>query len=337
MKFGLHLNVEHRRNSSSVQVFEARLDQVRATRDNGFNTISFGQHYSVSPYPDTPIRFQTVPVLARLAAEAKDMLIATNVLLLPYFNPVEIAEQIATLDIICNGRFAFGVGIGWRAFEFHALGIPIGERVSRFEESLEVIKRLWTEDAVNFHGKYFGLDGISMSLKPLQKPHPPIWVGASSKGAVRRAARVGDTWVLSAHWPMGALQFLAESYREALDEIGKPLPQDRPIIRNFFVAKDRETALKVAGPYLKESYDDFARAGLFKNVLKDNYTSYERWRDDTVIIGDPNDCIEQIARYREKLGVNHLLLRMQWMGMDQAEVLGAIQLVGDKIIPHFSQ
>jgi len=275
--------------------------------------------------------------MARASAEAGDMMLATTVTLLPLFNPVDLAEQIATLDIMCKGRFAFGVALGWRATEFEALGVPREERLGRFLEALELIKRLWTEEPVTFQGKYYRVNNMVMNTKPVQKPRPPIWVGASTEAAIKRAAELGDAWIISTHLPFSALVRYIETYREALEKLNRPFPKDFPAIRNFYIARDRETAFREARPYLEASYKVFMGWGLFQTVLSKVVKadmSYEEWLDDTLIIGDPDDCIEKLSLYREKIGVNHFIFLIQRLGMEQAKVLDAIRLLGEKVIPH---
>jgi alkanesulfonate monooxygenase SsuD/methylene tetrahydromethanopterin reductase-like flavin-dependent oxidoreductase (luciferase family) len=122
-----------------------------------------------------------------------------GVLLTTLHNPVEVAECIASLDAIWRGNFIFGVGLGYRDVEFDAFGVPRGQRVRRFEQCLEVVKRLWTEDNVSFENDVCKLNNVTMTCRPVQQPHPPIWFAANNDRAVRRAARLGDSWFVNPH------------------------------------------------------------------------------------------------------------------------------------------
>ena len=135
-----------------------------------------------------------MPFLARLAAEAGEMTGIAGVLLTTLHNPVEVAEAIASVDAIWRGNFVFGVGLGYRDVEFDAFGVPRGHRVRRFEQCLEVVKRLWTEDNVSFENEVCKLSNVTMTCRPVQQPHPPIWFAANNDRAVQRAARLGDSW-----------------------------------------------------------------------------------------------------------------------------------------------
>ncbi len=115
-----------------------------------------------------------LPIAAAAAARTKRLLIGTSVLLLPFHNALRVAEDAAVVDIISGGRFMLGVGLGYRLEEFRTFGVPVKERVARLEEGLEVIRRAWTQERVTFHGRYYHLDGVTVTPKPVQQPHPPI-------------------------------------------------------------------------------------------------------------------------------------------------------------------
>ena len=212
MKFGLIISKQHPPGVSMVERFREHIEQVRAARDAGFDLIVMGQHYLSAPFQE----IQTLPSLARLAAEAGTMRVGATVLLLPLLNPVDVAEQVATLDVICEGRFIFGAGLGYREEEYEAFGVQGKERVARFLESLEVIKRLWTEDEVTHHGRFYHLTRARMALRPVQKPHPPIWFAANNDGAVERSARMADAWIINPHAKLQILEQQIALYRKAL-------------------------------------------------------------------------------------------------------------------------
>ena len=122
-----------------------------------------------------------MPIAAAVAARTHRVRIGTQVLLLPLYNAVRLAEDAATVDAISGGRLIFGAGLGYRAEEFEALGIPMRERLPRFLETLEVIRRAWEEPSLTFHGRFYDLDNVTVTPKPVQKPRPEIWIGASNE------------------------------------------------------------------------------------------------------------------------------------------------------------
>ncbi|MBI4233205.1 MAG: LLM class flavin-dependent oxidoreductase, partial [Chloroflexi bacterium] len=176
MKFGLLLIPQQPMTDSSVKRFREYVQQTILARDLGFDILAVGHHYLSPPYQS----LQNVPLLARLAAEAGPMQLCTGVILLPLLNPVQVAEEIASLDIMCEGRLIFGVGLGYRDIEYEAFNVPPRERVGRMLESLELIKRLWTEENVTYEGRYFRLRNGTSTIRPVQKPYPPIWIAANA-------------------------------------------------------------------------------------------------------------------------------------------------------------
>ncbi len=180
MKVGLILNTQFVAGEDPVMKVRELLAQVRAARDNGFDSICISHHYLLTPFQ----MVQPLTTLARLAAEAGSMRLVTNIFLLTIHNPVYVAEQVATLDVLTEGRFIFGVGLGYRAEEFDGMGVEMKSRVSRFIEILDVAKRLWTEDVVSYAGRHFRLTDAALTLKPVQRPHPPIRIAASRSASL---------------------------------------------------------------------------------------------------------------------------------------------------------
>ncbi|HYB43973.1 MAG TPA: LLM class flavin-dependent oxidoreductase [Candidatus Methylomirabilis sp.] len=331
MKFGLIVSKQHPAGVSMVERFREHIDQVRAARDGGFDLIVMGQHYLSTPFQE----LQTVPALARLAAEAGPMRVGATVLLLPLLNPVDVAEQVATLDVICEGRFVFGVGLGYREEENEAFGVDAKERVARFVESLEVIKRLWAEDEVTHRGRFFQLTRARMMLKPVQKPHPPLWFAANNDRAVERSARMADAWVINPHAKLSVLEQQLALYRQVLRETGRPFPAELPAIKEVYVARDRRTAIEECRPFLEAKYKAYASWGQDKALPRgDSFDlGFEDLVKDRFIVGSPEDCVRELQRYADVLGVNCFIFRVQWPGMEQAKVLRTIGLLAERVIP----
>jgi alkanesulfonate monooxygenase SsuD/methylene tetrahydromethanopterin reductase-like flavin-dependent oxidoreductase (luciferase family) len=335
MKFGLIVSKQHPPGVSVVERFREHIEQVRTARDAGFDLIVMGQHYLSTPFQE----MQTLPSLARLAAEAGTMHLGATVLLLPLLNPVDVAEQVATLDVICEGRFIFGVGLGYRDEEYEAFGVRREERVGRFVEGLQVIKRLWTEEEVTHHGRFFHLTRARMLLKPVQKPHPPLWFAANNNRAVERSARMADAWVINPHARLSILEHQMALYRKTLQEVGKPFPTELPMIKELYVAPDRKTALQECRPFLEAKYQAYAAWGQDKALPREDSfdLAFEELVQDRFIIGDPDDCARELRRYVEALGVNCFIFRIQWPGMEQAKVLRTIALLSAHVMPALQQ
>jgi alkanesulfonate monooxygenase SsuD/methylene tetrahydromethanopterin reductase-like flavin-dependent oxidoreductase (luciferase family) len=331
VKLGLNLSNQYLLGESMAQRIDEVVEQVDLMRQLGFDLFAIGQHHLAAPFqqPDS------VALVARLAASAGEMSVGITVFLLPLHNPVDIAEQVATLDAISHGRMIFGVGLGYRPEECQAYGITMQERVPRFLESLEVIKLLWTQDDVAFQGRYYSLPSVRSTIRTVQQPHPPIWMAANQAVAVRRCGALGHTWVMNPHVTLEVLRNQLGVYRAALAENGHGMPAELPLLREAWLAPSREQAWAEAAPYLARKYAVYTDWGQDKAVPTDQ--TFDRPLEDLArdrfIIGTPDDFLTQARRYADELGVTTLLLRVQWPGMPRQQVLDQIRLIGESVLP----
>ena len=334
VKFGLLIAKQYPQGESAQARFQEHVEQVRLARDLGFDTIVFGQHFLSSPFQE----LQSVPLLARLAAESGEMRLGLTVLLAPLLPPVEMAEIGATLDVITGGRFICGLGLGYRQEEYDAFGVPREERVRRFEENVEVITRLWTEERVTFQGAHCRLDDVGLTLRPVQRPRPPIWIAANADAAVRRAARLGDAWIINPHTKLDSVRQQLHLYGSELGAAGKAFPDDLPMLRELYVAPEGRQAWSEVQPYLDTKYGAYRQWGQDSVLPAGDRWDYE-FRElarDRFVIGDPAEVREELQRYLEELPqVNHFLFRIQYPGMPQELVLRAIRLLGERVRPAF--
>lgn len=332
MDLGLGLSVQHQPDESQPARFQEHVAQVRLARAVGFASVWASQHYLSDPFT----YFQPFPTLGRIAAEADGMVLGTGVLLLPLHQPVDVAEQVATLDVITGGRFVFGVGLGYRDVETHAMGLEPRERVGRLEEGIAVLERLWTGEPVTYAGQHFTLRDVRISMPPVQRPRPPIWLAANVDAGVRRAARIADAWLMNPHTTLATIERQLALFRETRAALGRPPARHVPLLRECYLAEDRATAVAEATRFLAPKYraymsweqDKALPAGESFDL---GFTTLAR---DRFLIGDPAQAREEIARYRERLGITSLIVRVQWPGMDQARVLRTIRLLGEEVLPH---
>jgi probable F420-dependent oxidoreductase len=179
----------------------------RAVEERGFDSLWVTEHTHIpasrrSPYPqggELPSiyweSYEPFTFLAQVAAVTDQLKIGTGICLVPEHHPIALAKRVASLDSLSGGRFLFGVGAGWNAEELEHHGVPFKERWKVLAESVEAMKLMWTEKAPEFHGKYVDFEPVWVEPKPAQKPHPPIYIGASSKWAIERVAELGDGWM----------------------------------------------------------------------------------------------------------------------------------------------
>ena len=333
MKFGLGLSVQHLPDEPQAVRFREHVEQVRLARAVGFTSIWASQHYLSDPFT----YFQPIPTLARIAADARGLTLGTGVLLLPLHHPVDIAEQLATLDVIADGRLICGVGLGYRDVENTAFGHDPKQRVGRLVEGLEVLERLWSGEPVDYEGQHFSLRSVRISMRPLQSPRPPIWLAANSDAGVRRAARIGDAWLMNPHTTLPTLERQLALFRSERSALGRPAPGEIPLIKECYVAPDTATAVSEAAKFVGPKYQAYRRWEQDKALPAGETfdASFDQLALDRFLVGDPARIVDEIARYRDRLGVTTMIFRLQWPGMDQDRVLRSIRLLGQKVLLKF--
>jgi alkanesulfonate monooxygenase SsuD/methylene tetrahydromethanopterin reductase-like flavin-dependent oxidoreductase (luciferase family) len=229
----------------------------------------------------------------------------------------------------------FGIGLGYRDDENAAFGIDPKSRVGRLTEGVEVIERLWMGEPVTYEGRYFQLRDVRISLRPVQRPRPRIWLAANTDVGVKRAAKLGDAWLMNPHSTLASIERQLALFHETRRALGKPRALDIPLLKECVVAEDAMTALTEARPFLEAKYRAYQRWQQDK-ALPEGETfdlSFEDLARDRFIVGDPARAVDEIQRYREKLGITELSFRVQWPGMPQATVLRTIKLLGEKVLP----
>jgi probable F420-dependent oxidoreductase len=205
-----------------------------------------------------------VDLLAFAAAITERVSLGTAVIVIPRHNPALLAKQLATIDNISNGRLVVGIGLGHDDERVSGLSFPTRQRASRLEEAIAVITALWTEPEASYQGRHWSFSRLPMEPKPVQRPHPPIWLGGSRPGALRRAARIGDGWIGAGSSTTEEFSQQAILLREALEELGRD-PADFHVSKRMYIAvgDDVDTARERVTRFVDGSYD---RAGLGERV-----------------------------------------------------------------------
>jgi alkanesulfonate monooxygenase SsuD/methylene tetrahydromethanopterin reductase-like flavin-dependent oxidoreductase (luciferase family) len=270
-----------------------------------------------------------------MAAEAEGMTLGTGVLLLPLHQPVDLAEQLAKLDVISGGRHVVGVGLGYRDAENEAMGTDPRARVGRFVEGLRALERLWSGEPVSVQGAHFTLREARISMAPLQRPRPPLWLAANTDAGVRRAARLGDAWLMNPHTTVTALERQLALFHDTRRAEGRPPAREVPLIRECCVAPTDAGARGAGGRFLDAKYGAYRSWEQDKALPADDRWSpgFEELARDRFLLGDPARVRDEVARYRERLGITTLIVRVQWPGMAQADVLRSIRLLGERVLP----
>lgn len=316
------------------EFYRKTLDQVSYADTLGYDAIWLTEHHFI----DDGYQPSLLPVAAAIAASTKNLLIGTSVLLLPLHNAIRIAEDSAVVDIISGGRFMLGISQAYRLEEFRAFGIPLTDRLSRFQEGIEVIKQAWTEPHVTFHGRHYQLDRVAVTPQPLQKPRPPIWIGATTIAGARRAAKLGDGF-------LGNTAAGSEMYREQLRQLNGPNASPniaRALVTYVSEDPDRDWHdLKHHFLYRHNLYTQwFGEAGLLSSLhaATGNLTDPDELRKiNPNIIVDPEKCISLVEQHANEDGVSHIYFAATLPGADLDRTASSIELFAKRVIPHFRQ
>lgn len=333
IRLGVFLSGQHPPEMPPVGAVRDHVQQVELARELGLSSVWAGQHFLSHPFQ----MFQSVPLMARMAAAAEGMTVGTAIVLLTLLNPVEVAENAATLSALAGGDFVLGFGLGYRAEENAAFGV--GDTTARgraelFEHKLDVVRRLLAGESVTAAGHGFALDGARLALLP-ERP-PPIWLAANSDKAVRRAARLGDAWFVNPHTKLDELERQMRIFREERAAHGLPDACATPVLKEVCVAATDEAALDIARPHLKGKYEAYVEWGQ-SEVLPPGDTLRREFAELTAggrfVIGGPETCVALLAEHVERLGADHFVCRLQWPGMPQADVLSSMRLLAQEVLP----
>jgi len=345
---------------SEYDTYWQALEQAVLADEMGFHTFWEVEHHFLTEFSHSsaPEVF-----LATVAARTKRIRIGHGVVLLPspFNHPIRVAERAAVLDIMSNGRLEFGTGRS-SLYEQQAFGIKFEESRSMWQEALEVIPRMWTEDPFPaYDGKHFHIPERSVIPKPIQRPHPPLWVAATSP----------ESWQIAGQLGIGALGLtlfltvgeVAEQIRSYKKEIRQARPVGKFVndqVGAFTIVHCAETeeqarangghdaalwymryAFQVLAARGREAqkigpYEEFRRAHPIVAKVVDNTVTFEELdAEDMVIVGDPDKCIRKLEKY-QAAGIDRVLCLMQAGHIPSERVKDSIRLFGKHVIPHFA-
>ena len=333
MKFGIYSSIA---DPPAGERLDLRIDEVIAeaklAEEVGFDSCFFGEHHQDKDgFLPSPLIVATA-----VAAQTSTLNVGTSVILLPLHNPVQVAEDVITLDQVSKGRIILGVGLGYQDADFRAFEVPIRQRVGRFEEGVEIIRHCWSGEPFSFYGEYHRLENLRITPKPYQDPAPPLWIGASTPPGARRAGRMADGFVATPSVDMATTIELADIYREAAAREGRD-----PVVvlmRDAFVAETRADAEAVYGPEVIEAYKYYWRNGLpdFRGIQSESEITLDNIGPDRLILGGPDECAAEFHRWNEAVGAEYFLLRLRHAhsgGPPHEKIMDAIRLFGEQVIP----
>ena len=312
--------------------YKESLEEVTRAEALGFDSVWMEEHHSVANhYWPSPLT-----VLAGFATRTSRMMLGTDIVVAAFHHPVRLAEDVAMLDVMSGGRITLGIAIGYKPDEFALYGVPLEKRGARFEEQVAVMKGLWTGERVSFKGAYYTVEG-RLEPAPVQKPHPPLWIGGWGDITLRRAATLADNWIPGPTADLtrllqGKKQFLANraaaGRAQAITEW--------PLTRDVIIADTDQEARALAEAHIMVAYRrEYAGGWRHPFIDASIATDLDKLMEDRFIIGGPDQCIAKIRRFVEAYGMTHLICRTFFPGMPHAHIMRELELLAKEVMPAF--
>jgi len=313
------------------------LEEVQLGEALGFDSVWLEEHHGVKDhYWPSPL-----VGLAGIATRTERLLLGTDVLVLPFYHPVRVAEDAAMLAVMSRGRFILGAASGYKPDEFARYGVELERRGRRFEEAIRLIRQLWTQDEVNFEGKYYHVRGLKMEPRPGDGLRPPIWLGGWGELSLGRAATLGDAWLPGPTADLTKLLDAQSTYRRKLEaEGGDPAILPSPLTRELVIASTDEEARQVAEKHLMVSYrDEYASKAwahpLISGEAQPAASQFEAISQDRFLVGSPHTIIEQLQKFHAAFGYDHIIFRLYFPGLSHDFILKELRLLAGEVMPAF--
>jgi alkanesulfonate monooxygenase SsuD/methylene tetrahydromethanopterin reductase-like flavin-dependent oxidoreductase (luciferase family) len=289
-------------------VYARALERIEIMDQTGYDAVWLAEHHfsSFSVCPSVHM----VGTLA--AARTRRLRIGTAVSLAPFYHPLRLAEEVALLDVLSGGRVNWGAGRGFARVEFTAFGVPPEESASRFRETVEIVLRAWTDERLTFAGQHFRFEDVEVLPKPTQRPHPPVWMAASSEGAIEWAASRGFSILMDPHSSGPEIGGKRRFYAERLTAAGfSETGRDIPVARLIALADSGDKAVAVARSGAEWTVNSYLGAQ-HRPVMEHSFTPagvdpIQRYLDEVIMHGTPDKVTDEILRLREEVGLDYLL------------------------------
>jgi alkanesulfonate monooxygenase SsuD/methylene tetrahydromethanopterin reductase-like flavin-dependent oxidoreductase (luciferase family) len=317
------------RRGDLATVFARALDRIEIMDKSGFDAVWLAEHH-FSSFSVCP----SVHMVGTLAAARTTRLrIGTGVSLAPFYHPLRLAEEVALLDVLSGGRVNWGAGRGFARVEFENFGVPPEESTSRFHEAVEIVLRAWTEERLTFAGKHFRFDGVEVLPKPVQQPHPPVWMAATSEASLDWAASHGFSILMDPHASHSDIGDKRRFYERRLAAAGHSIAgRDLPIARLLALGDTAAGAAEVARRGAQWMVDSYFGAQHRPVGVADPAAAgadpVQRYLEGVILHGTPDSVLDDILRLRQEIGLDYLLCAPLSHR--------SFTLLADKIVPHLA-
>lgn len=337
MKFGIFDYID-RRDEPLAKTFDDRMALLGAAEEAGFHCYHLTEHHA-TPLSATP---SPTVYLAAASRETTRIRLGALLFLLPLYNPVRLAEELAMLDHLSRGRLDVGVGRGISPAEFAALGVDFDQSEEMFGEAFEVLHKAFTQDRIDHHGKHFRCDDVPVVMHPMQQPFPPYWYGLRGEhGPVFAAAHgmngvtLGSTERVAA--TLGRFRAAWDQHAEARRRFGSPV--ERPLagaMRAMFVADTDGDAERLARPAYAQWFESLdwlwrLRGQKIPIPISPNYDDARA--AGTLVVGDPDTVRRELAEQERDAGFNYLVLQLAFGGLTHEHEMRSLRLFASDVMP----
>jgi len=347
MEFGLFFLMQRDEEWSEQSVYDSGLEQMLAAEALGYSSVWIAEHhfndYGLCPAP---------PVLAAfVAARTTSLRLGMGVSLLPLHHPVDLAEELAVLDVVSGGRLDVGIGRGGTLQDYQTFQSDRGDSRARVEEGIALMRQAWSGAPFDFQGRFHGAERLHVRPRPTQRPHPPLFIAANSEDSVLSAARLGLPTLSSFFVPVDELQKRHRLYRETARAAGRSMPEIEELegrawgMRVVHVAPDHDEALRATeAPFMgyqrrmsvlrSESTGGSVPGSFDRSLLR--LRAFRDYLDDGwALIGTPDEVRDGLRKYCEATGYGRVLLVMALPGLRTDLALRSMRLFAEKVAPAF--
>ncbi len=330
MKFGLFTvfdNYSDVYERTPEQFLHEVLDQTEHVDQHGFDSVWYAEHH----FSEYGVLTSPHMLITAAAQRTKNIRLGVSVVVLPFHNPILVAEDYALADVLSGGRLNLGLGSGYLPHEFKGFNVDGKDKAFRFNDALAVIEKAWTGEKFDHNGEYFQYQDVQLKVVPKQK-QVPVWIAALRSEGAKYVGKMGYNVMGVPYVSSNSIEELKEvldGYREAYEEAGHDTSKvEIPLALHTYVAETREEAKQVAKEhlnlYLKTR--QYGKGAVYEDLEQ----------RDQLLIGTPDDVIETLNRY-QSIGMNHIMMLMNFGGMPHDKVLKSIDMVSKHVMPAFKK
>lgn len=348
LTFGMFQLVPARAGASDAQVLRDNLELARLAEDYGFRSVWAAEHH-FSPYGivNDPMLY-----LAAVAAVTTRIRLGAGVMVVPLHDPVRLAENTSWVDTLSGGRLDVGIGRGYQPHEFVSFGVAPEEAQARTDEAVEFLQAAWTQDCVDFNGRFFEAAGINLRPRPVQQPHPPLFTAAASPATFERTGSRGERILTSPNFtPIDVIRDNFAVYRSALGSAGfDPADYDYPIMQQVYVGADAQRAYDEPHAASMEYYEQLGRLlptstgreggdrsyAFYGKIQRHVETlEYDFLYEHGVCFGDSGRIVERLQRLQEEVGMTYFMGWFNFGSLDHEQAKASLLRFADEVMPHF--